>query len=324
MYYQPEAMLEQYDIEIKQITKGRGVFCCETDQGKKVLAPFRGSAERAKFVREILCSMQEKGYPVEQVSLTKDGQCVVTDESGMRFWLKDLVEGNECQTGREKDVAAGAQALAGFHCCVSSCITEIPDFMKNTKNEPAVLYYRHYRELILVKNFVQSRKTRNEFERSFWEQYTHYIAQAKEAVGMLQERKDQGRTRGFCHGDCNQHNMLRTAQGVRLVNYENLFYGEQMVDLANYLRKILEKNSWSTDMGKHILEAYEKQRKLCKEEKQLLHVLLLFPEKFWKVSNHYSNSHKVWVSGRDIEKLNRLIAAEPAREHFLENLFSFL
>lgn len=178
---------------------------------------------------------------MEQVSLTKDGQCVVTDESGMRFWLKDLVEGNECQTGREKDVAAGAQALAGFHCCVSSCITEIPDFMKNTKNEPAVLYYRHYRELILVKNFVQSRKTRNEFERSFWEQYTHYIAQAKEAVGMLQERKDQGRTRGFCHGDCNQHNMLRTAQGVRLVNYENLFYGEQMVDLANYLRKILEK-----------------------------------------------------------------------------------
>lgn len=241
MYYQPEAMLEQYDIEIKQITKGRGVFCCETDQGKKVLAPFRGSAERAKFVREILCSMQEKGYPVEQVSLTKDGQCVVTDESGIRFWLKDLVEGNECQTGREKDVAAGAQALAGFHCCVSSCVTEIPDFMKNTKNEPAVLYYRHYRELILVKNFVQSRKTRNEFERSFWEQYTHYIAQAKEAVGMLQERKDQGRTRGFCHGDCNQHNMLRTAQGVRLVNYENLFYGEQMVDLANYLRKILEK-----------------------------------------------------------------------------------
>ena len=60
------------------------------------------------------------------------------------------------------------------------------------------------------------------------------------------------------------------------------------------------------------------------EEKQLLHVLLLFPEKFWKVSNHYSNSHKAWVSGRDIEKLNRLIAAEPAREHFLENLFSFL
>jgi hypothetical protein len=193
-------MLEQYDIEIKQITKGRGVFCCETDQGKKVLAPFRGSAERAKFVREILCSMQEKGYPVEQVSLTKDGQCVVTDESGMRFWLKDLVEGNECQTGREKDVAAGAQALAGFHCCVSSCVTEIPDFMKNTKNEPAVLYYRHYRELILVKNFVQSRKNRNEFERSFWEQYTNISHRRKKRSGCCRSEKTRGEPGGFVTG----------------------------------------------------------------------------------------------------------------------------
>ena len=193
MYYQPEVMLEQYDIEIKQITKGRGVFCCETDQGKKVLAPFRGSAERAKFVREILCSMQEKGYPVEQVSLTKDGQCVVTDESGMRFWLKDLVEGNECQTGREKDVAAGAQALAGFHCCVSSCVTEIPDFMKNTKNEPAVLYYRHYRELILVKNFVQSRKTRNDSIRII----SH---RRKKRSGCCRSEKTRGEPGGFVTG----------------------------------------------------------------------------------------------------------------------------
>lgn len=171
-------------------------FAVRRIRGKKYLHRFGDPQNAQNLCAKYYAAMQEKGYPVEQVSLTKDGQCVVTDESGMRFWLKDLVEGNECQTGREKDVAAGAQALAGFHCCVSSCVTEIPDFMKNTKNEPAVLYYRHYRELILVKNFVQSRKTRNEFERSFWEQYTHYIAQAKEAVGMLQERKDQGGNQG--------------------------------------------------------------------------------------------------------------------------------
>ena len=156
---------------------------------------------------------------------------------------------NARQVGR-KDVAAGAQALAGFHCCVSSCVTEIPDFMKNTKNEPAVLYYRHYRELILVKNFVQSRKTRNEFERSFWEQYTHYIAQAKEAVGMLQEQKRPGRTRGFVTGIVTSIICFITAQGYQLVNYENLFYGEQMVDLANYLRKILEKKQLEYGHGK--------------------------------------------------------------------------
>ena len=182
-------------------------------RGKKYLHRFGDLQNTAKFVREILCSMQEKGYPVEQVSLTKDGQCVVTDESGMRFWLKDLVEGNECQTGREKDVAAGAQALAGFHCCVSSCVTEIPDFMKNTKNEPAVLLLPALPGTDPGKKFCAVKKNPKRVERSFWEQYTHYIARAKEAVGdAVQAEKSQGRTRGFCHGDCNQHNMLRTAQ----------------------------------------------------------------------------------------------------------------
>lgn len=200
MYYQPEAMLEQYDIEIKQITKGRGVFCCETDQGKKVLAPFRGSAERAKFVREILCSMQEKGYPVEQVSLTKDGQCVVTDESGMRFWLKDLVEGNECQTGREKDVAAGAQALAGFHCCVSSCVTEIPDFMKNTKNEPAVLYYRHYRELILVKILCSQEKPETSLSGHSGNSIRIISHRRKKRSGCCRSEKTRGEPGGFVTG----------------------------------------------------------------------------------------------------------------------------
>jgi hypothetical protein len=52
-----------------------------------------------------------------------------------------------------------------------------------------------------------------------------------------------------------------------------------------------------------------------------LYVLLLFPEKFWKLANHYLSSHKAWVSGRDIEKLDRIMEQEGRRQEFLENLF---
>ena len=324
LYYQPEAMLEQYDIEIKQITKGRGAFVCETQDGMRLLSPFRGSEERAAFVRTILQQLQQNGYPVEQVYLTKEETCIVTDESGIRFWLKDLVEGSECQTSRERELLSGSAALAGFHRTAAVCTGEIPAFMKNAKNEPQKLYERHYRELIQVKNYVLSRRTRNEFERSFWEQYPHYIAQAKAAVQLLKQRKDGENVHGFCHGECNQHNLLCTRQGVRLVNFENMSYGEPVVDLANFLRKIMEKNNWNIPLGRRMLDAYEKVRPLERKERDLLYELLLFPEKFWKVTNHYSNSHKAWVSGRDIEKLKRLIAMETQREHFLENLFSFL
>ena len=46
LYQQPETILEQYDVETKQISKGRGAFLCETNQGMKILAPFRGSKEK--------------------------------------------------------------------------------------------------------------------------------------------------------------------------------------------------------------------------------------------------------------------------------------
>ena len=61
MYYQPEAMLEQYDIEIKQITKGRGVFCCETDQGKKSTCTVSGICRTRKICARNIMQHAGKG-----------------------------------------------------------------------------------------------------------------------------------------------------------------------------------------------------------------------------------------------------------------------
>ena len=54
-----------------------------------------------------------------------------------------------------------------------------------------------------------------------------------------------------------------------------------------------------------------------------LYVYLAYPEKFWKIANRYYNSHKAWLSGRNIEKLEKVVAQEDAREQFLKMLFHF-
>ena len=59
LYNQSEALLEQYDLDIKQITKGRGAYICDTSQGLKLLIPFRGSKERAAFLREVLKHIEQ-------------------------------------------------------------------------------------------------------------------------------------------------------------------------------------------------------------------------------------------------------------------------
>ena len=195
--------------------------------------------------------------------------------------------------------------------------------MINSRNDPKILYERHYRELVKLKNYVKNRKTKNEFERKFQEQYPHYIAEAERTLEMLKTQENDVRCQ-LCHGDCNQHNVVRTGEGFRLIHFENMCYGPEVSDLSNFLRKMLEKNNWSPNLGIALLEEYAQIRNLTKGERRQLYITLLFPEKFWKISNHYANSHKAWVSGRDIEKLERIIEQETFRSIFLEKLFSII
>ena len=128
---------------------------------------------------------------------------------------------------------------------------------------------------------------------------------------------------GFCHGDYNQHNVIFAQQGPCAVHFENFSYQVRISDLANFIRKMMEKNNWNTGLGLDLIRAYDGGRKLSDTELRYLYLSLAYPEKFWKIANHYYNSHKAWLSGRNIEKLERVIAQEDAREQFLELLFHF-
>ena len=324
MYNQPETILEQYDLEIRQITKGRGTFICDSSQGMKLLVPFRGSAERAMFLRQVLGLLKENGFCVEQVYLTREGSAVAEDESGTRYWLKDMTAGSECSPGRRLDMTGAVKELAKLHEALSLCGLELPVFMQSEPGRAKNRCTRHCRELVRMKNYVQGRKSKNEFERCYQKAFPHFIQQAQQALEMQGGIDDAVLRQELCHGDFNQHNVIKTTSGFRVVNFENMCCHSGMWDLANFVRKMMEKNGWDTELGKSLLEIYDRKRPLSGQDWKLLYSALLFPEKFWKITNHYQNSHKAWVSQRDIEKLNRLVEIEPQRERFLENLFSFM
>ena len=62
MYQQPELLLEQYDIEVKAIQKGRGAFLVSTNLGPLLLQEYRGSVERAQILGEIWKTLKEHFY----------------------------------------------------------------------------------------------------------------------------------------------------------------------------------------------------------------------------------------------------------------------
>ena len=322
MYNQTEWILSNYEIEIHGITKGRGNYICETEKGRKALTPFRGSKEKGMQLKQTLEALEQNGFVVEQIELNKDLEAVTEDENtGERFLLKTYVEGTEINTDRLEDMKEAVKVMAIFHNAVKKIE---PRMLQTVLRESVVeLYQRHYRELKNAKNYIRNRKKRNEFEQIYLKNFDKNKSLAERSLELLEKQEKDIECYQLCHGDFNQHNIVLVGGRYQLINLENLSYNWSMTDLANFMRKMLEKNDWDVRIGMELIGTYNSYRKIEKREQAQLYGLLLFPEKFWKVTNHYMNSRKSWISERDIDKLKRVIAQEELRLNFMENVFSF-
>lgn len=329
MYNREEQILEQYELEIRNVSKGRGALICDTNKGMTLLKEFRGSKERAAFLSDILEFLYEQGFVTETVVKTKEGEVLAKDEAETSYLMKNWFLGKECDVKNREDVLVGIKKLAGFHNLVKCYEKEIPAFLRVDKNGLLEEYTKHNRELNKVKNYIRAKHKKNEFEMLFMKVYEGYMEQAKEVTSQLSSRLEQMEEEavpdmwGLCHGDFNQHNVLISQGEGIFLNFEQMSYDMYVQDLANFTRKILEKYNWNTGFGIEMITAYDNIRKLLPQELEQLYLRLAYPKKYWKIANHYYNSRKSWISGRDIEKLEKIIAQEEQRRQFLRMLFHY-
>lgn len=323
MYNRPEQIMEQYELEIKGISRGRDGYVCETEQGPVILKAYRGSKERAEFLADMLEHLQREGILAEAVVRTKEGEPLSVGEDETSYILSASFAGAECDTRSRDDMLAAVSLLARMHCAAERYQGKIPEFVRAEKNAQLLLCEKHNRELRKVHNYIRSKKKKNEFEMLFASQYEGFMKKAEQVTTLL-KAEQQEMEMGFCHGDYNQHNVIFCGRGTAILRFDHFVYQENVSDLANFMRKMLEKNNWNAGLGIDMIRAYDKERKLSQQELRTLYQYMAYPEKFWKVANHYYNSHKAWLSGRNIEKLEKLIRQEDTREQFLQILFHFV
>lgn len=324
MYQQPELLLEEYELTVKEIRKGRGAFLVTGEQGFYRLEEFHGSRERAELLGKLWESLAASGYAAEQLVRNREQLPLVEDEYGVTYMLKTDVRGTECNAKSAEELVEAMKELAYFHQCSEACVAELNWGWQVKSGELMEQTKRHTRELVKVKNYVRNQNRRNQFEELFQAQVGYYLELAQDNLTKLEAEKPEGLRALICHGDFNQHNVLRTEKGLRIVQLVNLQYNYATKDIAYFMRKMLEKNNYRSELGAMLLQGYQQVRPLNGAELYRIYLELSFPEKFWKVANHYYNSHKAWISGRDIEKLQRVIEQEQERVQFLENFFSFL
>ena len=322
-------LLEQYEIEVVRIRKGRGAFLCDTDRGCLIFKEFSGSDNRLQLQDKLLKQVEKEGIVrVEQLIPNREGSLFVRDTDETKYVLKTWCEGRECDIFNRDECAGAVELLAGLH---NSMQVEMDAADIQVAFSPEKEYDKHNRELRKVRKFLNQKSQKTWFEINLANHFDFFLNQAlsvteewKYYSGIAREEcadSKNSRMVHFCHGDYQYHNILRDNRGWFLANFEKCVADDPIRDLYLLMRKLLEKGNWSVELGNDLLSTYEKVRPISALSRIDLYYRLSYPEKFWKIANFYYNSGKAWIPGRNLEKLEKLVEQEQAKQVFLDTVF---
>lgn len=317
-------VVDLYPVEVMNAYRGRGAFVLVTKDGLRLLKEYPYSENHLIFESMLKYVIRDRGYMnVDYMIYNQEGALLTQASSGKKYVLKAWYEGHECDVSDEVQVMATSQNLARLHKVMKQVKIE-SEWVKNCICPPAdEVFKKRSREMKAIRNYIRNKKIKNSFESLYILHYDECAGQAEQALKLLQasDYKDMYKEavmhQIFCHGDYNHHNVMIQDNRIATVNFDRTCINIQIYDLYQFLRKTMEKNNWNMKMGMALVEAYHKVRTMTKSELAYLYTMLLYPEKFWKISNHYYNSRKSWTSYQNMEKLRRFIWQRESRNAFL-------
>ncbi len=337
-------VIEQYDISVIKTLRGRGATILETTQGYKRLMEYNGTFGRLEYMSNLLEYIYSNGFKyVDLIIKNNEGSLISCDNGGNKFIITDWFMGNECDVKSQNNIYESATTLAKLHnitAHVSFNNVTVSDSLENdadtaNKTEPICIpatdnllneYNKHNSELRRAATYIRKRKHKSQFEYDIlkhMDEFLNYGISATEDMknSSYEALENIAHENGsICHGSYNYHNIIFTKNKIAVVNFDKSGCGTLIKDLYLFFRKVMEKHDWDKNIGHKILENYDNIRPIPSDEYKLLKIMLMYPEKFWKVVNHYYNSNKSWLPDKDLEKLKLVYYQQKKKEDFVESM----
>lgn len=188
------------------------------------------------------------------------------------------------------------------------------------------VFERHNMEMKKIQKYISRVKRKNEFEKTYLRVYDGFYDKGVKCLKMISDMSDElicndggfmNLHYGICHGSYNQHNVIIGENVNAIVHFERFSKGNQLNDLYQFARKVMEKNHFDYELLQVMFEAYKEYIPLNGEDYRYMYVLFAYPEKFWKIANSYYNTNKAFLSPKYMEKLDTVILQEEEKQALL-------
>lgn len=323
MYDRGLWILEQYGLTAKTSSRGRGVLLYETEEGWVSIREYGGTRKKLEQQYALMEKLRNAGFPrMDRLHRNQEGELISRDREENSYVLRDWCQGRECDTRSVGDIEQAVRRLAEMHKVMRMEAQE--EYVRESLIHECA---RHNAEIRRTRKFIRRKQKKNVFEIRLLAAVPRFLEKGEEAEEALRHsgyeelREESLKAGTVCHGDYSQHNVLFQGVQTAVTNFWHWNYDMQTADLCHFMRKILEKHNWDLHMGRGMLDTYCRARPLKREELLNLKLRLSYPWKFWKLCNYYESTNKVWISGKNMEKLDQLEKQWNSWLYFLEKAF---
>ena len=125
--------------------------------------------------------------------------------------------------------------------------------------------------------------------------------------------------KSFCHHDFTYHNIIIDKDNnINVIDFDYCKREIKTYDISNFMIKVLKRVDWNIEYAELILNSYTAINPLKGEEYRTLFAFLLFPQRFWRLSNRYYYNEVTWPSNTFNKKMEELIAEQDKYINFIE------
>jgi CotS family spore coat protein len=291
-----EYNMKIYDIEnvkFKDTDKQRAVYKITTDKGQKCLKKVYYNEAALLFIYSVIEWLNAKGIFCPRMIPSRKGLRYVKYNNNL-FILTDWIDGRKCNYDNIDDISAAAFNLAFLHKCSYGFYPIDGSYIKKADTDYCQSYTKHFKQLLELSN--TSFSVKDKFSKIYLEHFDYNIEAARESIYLLSKIDitvplgDEVSMNAICHLDYVNKNIIFTPEGkLCIIDFDNTCIDMPVHDICGFLRRILKREStpWDFNIFKTAVESYSSVRELSKKEFIMILAILMFPQKYWKISRDY-------------------------------------
>lgn len=320
-----DEVLSHYDFEILNIQNEcykvkKGVWWIETEGGYKILKKVPNSEEDLKFILSAVNHLTANGVNIPLVNKTWDDKEYVNID-GTCYILLDAVVGKNPSYNSPEELMLVVKGLAKFHKASSG-------FSINQECKPddhLGAWVEEYQDQIEdMKGFyekVKSSEEKTAFDELVINEFSYFYEKAKESINNLNSKEYRGwvekvkASGNLCHQDFAAGNLLINSKGLFVLDLDGISFDIPARDIRKLFNKIMKKTgNWNDTLAKEIIDYYQSENPLTKDEWLVVKYDLMFPHLFiGAMSKYYYKRDGDWTQNKYYERLKEMTNFEKTK-----------